>query len=263
LTHIPSPHDTHCLTLARDEEFLTDTVAAFVHEGLIQEGPVLLITTPRRWRAIRSQLEARGDEVAAAMDNGRLAVLEAGSALNRLYAGGQLDEARLATEIVPVLERLRHATNTPHVRAYGDIVDHLWQRRETAAALRLENAWHELLKLEDVTLLCACNADPLDETQDAAGLMSLCRSHGRIHAMEGSARRREAIRRAMDEVLGIREVGRLEIVIAAAGLPSGDGAAELTLLWLRTQVPHLAHRVLVQARRLLDSQLSLRAVNAR
>jgi hypothetical protein len=118
-------------------------------------------------------------------------------------------------------------------------------------ALALELAWHELLKSESITLLCAYQADPMNAQHDAHHLLALCTAHGHVQATEQAGPRGEAIRRSMEETLGVREVGRLQVVLAAQGLPSGEAGAELALLWMRTQVPHLANRVANRARALL------------
>jgi hypothetical protein len=258
---IRSPLDTHLLALYRDESFLGATVAAFLAEGLaLGEGAVLLLGLAR-WQAVRLELELRRVDVAAALDDGRLAVLDAGTVLTRMCAGDGISEARLQQELGPTFERVRSASLSFKVRAFGDLAGHLWRRGDFDGALRLEIAWHELLKTESVTLLCSYEADPLDPSHDAGQLMQLFRTHGRVHACQDGARRRDAVRLAMDEVLGIREVGRLHIVLAAAGLPSGDeGTADLTLLWLRTQVPHLAARVLRLARAWLEQTTPANAI---
>nr|MBA2321570.1 MEDS domain-containing protein [Deltaproteobacteria bacterium] len=253
VTHIPFPLDTHWLAIARDDGFLAAAVAEFVRDGLERREAAVLVASARRWRLIRAELEALGDDVSTAMDDGKLVILDTTATLGRMSIGGQVEPSRLATELLPVIDRVRAANDAAQVRVYSEFLDALWSRRSFDLVAQLENAWHELLKVESITLLCAYNLDPLDERKDPSQLMGLCRAHGHVHAAQDSARRGEAIRRAMDDVLGIREVGRLQMVLAAAGLPSGDkGTAELTLLWLRTQVPHLAHRVLIQTCRLLE-----------
>src|SRR5213078_3442317 len=49
----------------------------------------------------------------------------------------------------------------PAVRAYGEMVDILWQRGERHAALRLEEFWNELGRLQTFSLFCAYAIDPL------------------------------------------------------------------------------------------------------
>ncbi len=48
------------------------------------------------------------------------------------------------------------------MRAYGEMVDVLWQRGERDAAIRLEEFWNDLAKLQTFSLLCAYEMDPLD-----------------------------------------------------------------------------------------------------
>jgi len=48
------------------------------------------------------------------------------------------------------------------VRAYGEMVDVLWQRGERDAAIRLEEFWNDLARLQTFSLLCAYCIDHLD-----------------------------------------------------------------------------------------------------
>lgn len=242
-----SPLPTHQLALCRDERVLGAAIADFLGHGLADGAGAIVVTGSARWDQARSALGAAGE---AALASGALVFLEAADALEAMLDRGLSSDA-LSALVGPHLERLRAITGHRRVYAYGDMVDVLWQRRQPDLAARLEGAWHELMTREPITLLCGYTADPLDEAYDAAELMPLCCAHGRVAAVEDEIRRASAIERALDEVMDPAQLGRLEVVLAAEGLPTGSGGSELTMLWLRTQMPHLGSRILHRARGLL------------
>ncbi len=258
MNHIGSALPHHQLALHRDEAFVGTLVADFVAGGsLCGEGAVVIVDG-ERWPSIRDALEGRGYDVRLALATDWLVVLDSGVLVDELMAAGDVDAAALGARIGPLVERVRTATGVRGVNAFGDAVNTLWKLGQAGLALRLENAWHDLLKTEPLTLLCAYHVEPLDPGVDPGPLLPLCRAHGTLAASENSDQRDGAIRRAIGEVLGNRQQGRLELVAAAAGLPTGpQGTEEVTLLWLRTQLPHMAQRIMTHANRILEEEPEL------
>lgn len=258
MNHIGSALPNHQLALHRDESYVGTLVADFVQAGSQQSEGTVVIVDAARWPLIRQSLDARGFDVGLAMRTGWLVVLDSGVLVDELLAAGGVDAVTLGARVGPLIERVRTATGVRNVRAFGDAVNTLWKLDRAELALQLENAWHDLLKIESLTLLCTYHVDPLDPALDPARLLPLCRAHGRVAASEGGGTRGGAIRRAIGEVLGNREQGHLELVTAAAGLPAGEaGVEEVQLLWLRTQLPHMAQRIMTHANRILEEEPEL------
>nr|MBA2320612.1 MEDS domain-containing protein [Deltaproteobacteria bacterium] len=232
-----APLDTHVLVLGRGEDFLCESVADYLADGLFHGEGLLVIANPERWLRITAGLVSRRWDVQRALQEGKVCYVSSDAELARLRAGGHLDAEALDRDLTPLISALREATGQPQIRAFGDMVSTLWQEGHHATALTLEYAWHDFIRLEPVTLLCAYEADPLDETIDAPSMLKVCRAHGQLAACEHRQERQAAIAVAMDEVLGIREVGRLHLVLASEGLPTARvGADEVALLWLRAEV---------------------------
>ncbi|HUE89320.1 MAG TPA: hypothetical protein VMO26_24845 [Vicinamibacterales bacterium] len=55
---------------------------------------------------------------------------------------------------VPLIERACRGRKDCVVRAYGEMVDVLWQAGHTVAATKLEMLWNELAGTHDFSLLC-------------------------------------------------------------------------------------------------------------
>lgn len=243
----------HLLVLGRGSGFVDHRLAAFVLSGLENGEGALLVLRVARAARVRALLAKGGIDVESAISEGKLVVLDGASFLARLQAGPMTADA-LARDLAEPLAKIRAATGVEHVCVFGDLADVLWHRGERALAIALECAWHGAFKRQTATLMCGYEVDPLDPSEDAPALLQLCRAHGHLSASENAATRGVAINDAINEVLGVRDAGMVGMLRAAAGIPSAaEGGEELTLLWLRTEVPHLAQRILVRARRALAS----------
>lgn len=248
--HASGPSD-HLLLLHRTEGWLARRIAELLVTGGLATGAIL-VTSAERWAALADALLDHGLEVEALVAAGVVVHKESAGMLARLLAA-DLDPAALHAELAPAVALVRSATGEGRIFAYGDMVDVLWQRGDHAAAGRLEAAWHAVLRTEELALHCAYRVDTLDPTAPAGPLLAVCRAHGGFCGVEDGALRREAIREGIEAVLGAREAGRLDMVLAGAGLPTGAGEEEAAIAWLRTQVPRIAQRVMTVATGLLAS----------
>lgn len=247
----PTALACHLLTLYQDDAFLATAVADFLETALGHDEGSLIIATPLHWQGIRDRLEQRGFDIEGIVDRGEVLVLDAETQLRDILSDGAPSLASLQRSLGPHLADLRRSTGRVRVRAFGEMVNLLWQGGQAGTAMQLEQAWHELLMREPATLLCAYASDPLGHTEDPEALLGLCMTHGHVHASEQADRHSTALQTAMAEVLGPAQVGRLQVVLSAEGVPDGPGTADLTILWLRTYMPRMAERVLVRVQGLL------------
>ena len=89
----------------------------------------------------------------------------------------------------------------PAVRVYGEMVDILWQRGEQQAAIRLEEFWNELGKLQTFSLLCAYGIDTLEAGSYGAALDAVCRCHTHLIPTRDYARFNEAVNEFENELI--------------------------------------------------------------
>ena len=225
----------HIVQTWQDEAFLADAVAEYAASGLRAGEAVLLATTPHNRDLLQRRLET------IAVQHGQLRYLDAEQALAR-FMQGEMPEWKSFHHLIggQIAELgLRY----PAVRVYGEMVDVLWRRGEQDAALRLEDFWNELARLQTFSLFCAYRLDPLDAAQYGP-LECVCKAHTHFIPARDYERLDEAVAAASREVLDQTLAQMLLSLSAnqrpATHMPPGQAA----LLWLHKNMPRTAEKVL-------------------
>lgn len=113
--------------------------------------------------------------------------LDAETTLAKLCVDGRVDGEAFGTELAATVRGA--AESDGPVRAYGELVDLLWQRGDVEGAIALERLWNELIDELSFPLLCAYRssdcADP--DTEDA--LHQICRVHTSVSPTSSSPTR--------------------------------------------------------------------------
>lgn len=235
----------HFVQVYRDRRFLVDVVTEYVRSGLRAGEAVILIALPAHRTAFLHELEASGVDVAGAKAAGQLALLDAEETLQRFTAGGMPDWQAFHAEIGGVIARLR--LDYPTVRAYGEMVDVLWQRGERDAAIRLEEFWNDLAKLQTFSLLCAYEMDPLDPAAYHP-LECVCKVHTHLIPAADYRRFNEAVAEASSQVLEWPLSNLLLALAERHKPPTSMPTGQSTLLWLQRNMPRTAEKVLAEVR---------------
>jgi hypothetical protein len=97
-----------------------------------------------------SRLEASND----------LIMVDAAEMLSRFMHDGMPDASRFRDAMIPVIEQAYRGRKDCVIRAYGEMVDVLWQAGQTAAAIRLEVLWNQLAQTHSFALLCGYSMGP-------------------------------------------------------------------------------------------------------
>ena len=184
----PPVQDSHVVQFYESEAFLCDAVASFVADGLLLDQPVVVIATEDRWARLTERLTAQGIEVEEAQRSGSLAFEEARDVLARFMVGAMPDAELFRASMRPLVDRGGRAAESAGVRAYGEMVDVLWQDGNPAAALRLEELWNDLARSHSFSLLCAYAMGNFYREADRERLVEVCRMHKHVLPAEGYAR---------------------------------------------------------------------------
>jgi hypothetical protein len=240
----------HFVQLYRDDGFLCDAVAEYAGTGLRLGEGVILIATPEHRAAFMARLEADGHAAEAAVRRGQLMMLDAEETLAQFTPGGMPDWQTFHALIGGAIAGLRLAH--PTVRAYGEMVDVLWQRGERDAAMRLEEFWNDLNQLQTFSLLCAYKLDNLDAGCYGGTLQCVCKVHTHLIPAPDYGLFNQAVIDASHKVLDLPLAGMLLSLSAnnKPGTAMPDGQA--TLLWLKRNMPRTADKVLAEVRALLS-----------
>lgn len=144
----------HAVKFYKDDASLAGIVCHFLLEGMKRGEPAVIIATTDHIPLFLDGLTAGGINVDSALDRGALTVLEADETLERFMRDG-IPMSKLFTDtLTPVFTATAAQFPGTTVRAYGEMVDVLWKRDQTAAAIRLEMLWNELARSYRFGLLC-------------------------------------------------------------------------------------------------------------
>jgi hypothetical protein len=241
----PVPGD-HIVQVYQDAAFLSEAVTAYIAAGLGSGEAGVIIARGDHRQQFEGGLEQAGVNPQAVRAEGRLIVIDAEEALGEFMREGVPQWQAFEASIGGLIARLQ--ARYPAVRAYGEMVDVLWQRGEREAALQLEDFWNRLARQQRFSLFCAYFMDPLDAGAYGGALECVCGVHTHLIPARDYERFDEAVAKASEAVLD-RPLSQMLLSLAAAGRPSTRmPIGQATLLWLQKNMPVTAEKVLARAR---------------
>jgi hypothetical protein len=207
---------------------------------------VIIIATPTHANALVRELQSERT-YSAARRQGHVLVLDAQTALTHIMVDGVPDWGRFDSGIGGPVREMRERV-CRGVRMFGEMVGLLWKMHQHSAATRLEAHWNALLRDRSSHLFCAYPIDVFSPDFEIHRIDSLLCSHSRLVSPDDGLE--IAVRRAMDEVLGVKAEG-LEILIESLDRPNWAMVpkAEGMILWLKNILPDDAEEILTRARR--------------
>lgn len=144
----------HAVQFYKDEVSLVATVANFLAEGFRNGEPGLLIATPAHAECITRELARCDLDVETLRTTGELQFFDARKALASFMIDAQPDPVRFRSRIGEAIEHLCGRRKPCPIRAYGEMVDLLWQDGNADAAIKVEILWNQLATTYDFSLLC-------------------------------------------------------------------------------------------------------------
>jgi hypothetical protein len=168
----------HAVQFYGDETELFQTIGTFLSEGLVSGQPAIVIATPDHAAAIQDALSAHLIDVARARHLGDLLMLDAEETLATFMHNGTPDKLLFERHVGSLMEQAIRGRGTTPLRAYGEMVDVLWRRRQSDAAIRLEVMWNELASRHRFSLLCGYAIGNF--YTEASKLDDVCRQHTQV-----------------------------------------------------------------------------------
>lgn len=232
----------------RNDDVLAANVSRYLGEGLQRGEGLVVIATAAHIRAFANRLVKDGHHPTRAIHEGHLVFLGAEETLALFMTDGEPDRDSFRSAMGVVIRQLRSKTGTRGIRAYGEMVALLWNAGNSAAAVRLEHLWNEVLGENALQLFCAYQIDVFGKEFQAGVIDGILCAHTHLEPEGFDGDLHGAVSRAMQEVLGAR--GRDLPFLADcreaawAALPKGEN----TVLWIRDNLPEYADEILARAR---------------
>jgi MEDS: MEthanogen/methylotroph, DcmR Sensory domain len=150
-----APHTSHhAVQFYSTDQSLFTTVAEFLSDGLTLDQPAIVIATPSHRDGIEEYLSKRLIDCALARRTGDLVMLDAEETLGQFMIGEEPDDELFEQNVGTLVKQTLTVRGRTVVRAYGEMVDVLWKRGKTEAAIKLEILWNKLVVKHRFALLC-------------------------------------------------------------------------------------------------------------
>jgi hypothetical protein len=190
LPHAGSSGHFHAVRFYENKASLCRTVADFLGEGIALGQPGLVIATPTHRNGLLAELGSRHFDVDGVQTAGDLLLLDARDVLAAFMVDGMPDATLFKTHLPAAIDRLCRGRKDRTIRAYGEMVDVLWQDGLTAAAVRLEMLWNQLAMTHDFSLLCGY---AMGSFYKDAGMRDICAQHSHVIAAESTLNQRPGV----------------------------------------------------------------------
>ena len=236
----------HIVQTYQDPAVLAESVAEYLASGLRAGEAAIVIARPQHRLTFAAALTRHGVDAQACLDRGQLRLLDADETLAIFMADGMPQWKR-----VPAGGRRADRGGAPAVRDRCAPTARWWTcsgSGQRDAAIRLEEYWNDLGKLQTFSLLCAYFMDPLDSEAYDGPLQCVCKVHSHLIPTRDYAGFNEAVSKAAEKTLD-GPLAQLLLSLAASHrtsthMPPGQAA----LLWLAQNMPRTAEKVLKEVR---------------
>lgn len=243
-----APAADHAVQLYRDVSELAHSVGAFLAAGFRDGEPAIVISTGEHWSVFAAELDRRGWDSEELERKGLLTRAEAEETLDAFMHEDLPSPERFERIVGGIVDEASARRPGQTIRAFGEMVDVLWQRGEEQAAIALEELWNELAKTRSFALLCGYHLDVFHPDVQREALPEVIRTHSHTRTVEEPSRLAAAVDQALNEVLGSTRAARIYLDVAEH-VPHGSlPRAQAVLQWLSTREASFANEILERAR---------------
>jgi len=243
-----APPAGHGVQVYGELDELAVSVGRFLDAGFRSGEPALLIATAGHRQAFCGELERRGWKLDELQKQGLLTDLDADETLAALMEGELPSAYRFEQVIGAAAEEVASRFPERTIRAFGEMVDLLFQRGDEPAAIALEELWNGLLEKRRVALLCAYELDVFNHDAQTSVLPEIIRTHTHTRPVADPARLAAAVHDTLTDVVGSDAATRIYLRVAEEVPRTTLARGQAVLMWLSRHQPATAQRVLQGAR---------------
>jgi hypothetical protein len=243
-----APPAGHAVQVYSELDELVGSVGRFLDAGFRVGDPAVVIASSDHWEAFRAELERRGHDVDALQAQGVLTCCDAEDTLASFMAGDVPSGERFEEAVGGLLDEVARGFPEQTIRAFGEMVDLLFQRGQQTAAIALEELWNRALESRRCALLCGYELDVFDLDAQTSALPEIIRTHTHPRPVADTARLAAAVHETLTNVLGPDATARIYLRVAQEVPRTALPRAQAVLMWLSRHQPKTAQRVLHGAR---------------
>jgi len=237
----------HAVQVYRDVEELADSVTRYLATGFDRGEPAIVISTSEHWSRFGEQLAESGWNADRIKKSGLLFRADADATLAAVMEGDRVAAGRFDAVVGGLIDRVGARFPGRRIRAFGEMVDLLCERGSRGGAARMEELWNRLARRRSFSLLCGYRVDVFDRDAQLSVLPEICRAHSHVLPADDPERLESAVDAALEEALGT-QAGQVYAMVGQQLRRKHVPPAQLALMWVSSQMPRSAERILESAR---------------
>jgi MEDS: MEthanogen/methylotroph, DcmR Sensory domain len=144
---------SHFIEFYETEAFPIDSIRDFLVAGLVTGDAAIVVATDAHRDSFDRALIESGIDLPETRQCGRFVSLDTSEAFATFMVDGMPDAARFRATMGQFVSRALE--NAPQVRIYDEMAAVLWDQRNVAAAITLEDFWNDLATRYPFSLFCA------------------------------------------------------------------------------------------------------------
>ena len=243
-----APPSAHAVQVYSELAELATSVGTFLDAGFQVGEPAVVIAAAGHTQAFLAELERRGYDVDELQAQGLLTCRDAENTLASFMAGDVPSGEQFEEAVGSLLDEVARRFPEKTTRAFGEMVDLLFQRGQQTTAIALEELWNRALESRRCALLCGYELDVFDLDTQTSALPEIIRTHTHPRPVADTARLAAAVHQTLTEVVGSDATARLYLRVAEEVPRTALPRAQAVLMWLSRHQPTTARRVLQGAR---------------
>jgi CheY-like chemotaxis protein len=184
---LPSPQGEivgrHVAVFYSNDRQLLNHLSQFIEAALNAGNGAVVVATGAHREGLMRSLQARGVDIAAALEQDRYIALDAADTLSLCMVDGVLDSVRFLQTFENIILRAASAAKTEHPRVavFGEGPDLLCKQGNTTAAIQDEKLGHHLSQTYPVDILCGYSLSNVQSVGAIDVLQRICAEHSAVY----------------------------------------------------------------------------------
>jgi hypothetical protein len=231
-----------------DDAFYTEAIAHFAGEGLARGESIIVAATQAHWRLGCDRLRENGCDIDQLLRTGQLTHLDAHATLSKFMTAGLPDRDLFKSVAKEAIARARCGGRFPRVRWCGEMVNILYADGNLRGFEQLAQFLGEVAREENTAVFCSLHMDKYDPKIYDGSFAEICRRYTHVIPAANYANHRDAVDRAVSDVIGDIRGRLLKSLINSQEGPAMMPSSQGLLLWVKDNIPQSFSAVLARAR---------------
>jgi DNA-binding NarL/FixJ family response regulator len=175
----------HKVAFQRDDASIVDDFSRFIDLALKMENPVIVIATESHRTNLRQRLQARGRDIATAIQEGTYISLDADDMLSQVMVNDWPDSTRFLKVASDLIMEAAKAAKGKHFRvaACGECASSLIAQGKPEAAIELEHLWDKIARSHYVDILCEYLLGDFQTEEGSPIFERICVAHSAAYTL--------------------------------------------------------------------------------